>query len=105
MNITSVRIKKIKSYNPNILGVASIELENCLIINDLLLVQGRNRRLVKFPNKKMEYRRLNEDNSGYDINVGHTDIVHPSTKEFRQQVEETLFKIYDEEVINNEQNN
>lgn len=104
MEITRVNIKKVNSHNPNLLGIATIEIDNCLVIHDLVLIQGKNRRHIRFPSKKMEYRKLNLDNSGYDKSLGYMDIVHPSTKEFREQIENVLFKIYDEEVTNNEVN-
>jgi DNA-binding cell septation regulator SpoVG len=97
MRITSIRIKK--NNNPEnkvLLGVASIEFDNCLVIHDLQLIQLQDKRIVSFPHKKAKKYILKED--GYDQNYEYTDIVHPSNKEFRNYVETELFKIYDSEV-------
>lgn len=106
MKITSVRIKKNNSEtNTTLLGIASVQFDNCLIIHDIKLIQLENKRIVSFPNKKVKKYTFNED--GYEENFEFTDIVHPSNKEFRDYIEEELYKIYDAEVggINNEQNN
>lgn len=100
MEITKVSIKKVQTYNPRLLAMATIELDNCLVIHDLALIQGKQRRFIKFPNKKTEFKKLNKDNSGYEKSLGYMDIVHPSSKQFREKIEQTLFKLYNEEVSN-----
>lgn len=96
MKITSVRIKKTNSDNETLLGVASVQLDNCLVINDLKLVQLKDKRIVSFPNKKVKKYIFGED--GYSENYEFTDIVHPTNKEFRDYIEQELFKIYDSEI-------
>ena len=55
MKITSVRIKKNNSDNNNtLLGIASVQFDNCLIIHDVKLIQLENKRIVSFPNKKVK---------------------------------------------------
>ena len=39
MQITSIRLKKINSKKENLIGVASIELDNCLVIHGIKLIQ------------------------------------------------------------------
>ncbi len=103
MKITSVKIKKINSANPTILGKADIQLDGCLMIHGLTLLQLNDKRIVGFPSKKMDYIRLNVEKDGYNKNCGYLDIVHPCTKELREYIETTLFKIYDEDVVNKEE--
>lgn len=100
MKITSVRIKKNNSENnKTLLGIASVQFDDCLIVHDVKLVQLENKRMISFPNKKVVKYTVNED--GYNQNYEFTDIIHPSNKEFRQYVEEELFKMYDAEIGGN----
>ena len=39
MKITSIRIKKNKREDDTLLGIASIELDGCLIIHEIKLIQ------------------------------------------------------------------
>lgn len=99
MKITSVRIKaNTLNSNKSLLGVASIEFDNCFVVRDLQLVQLSDKRVVCFPNKKVKKYVVSED--GYNQNFEYTDIAHPSNKEFRQYIESELFKIYDAEIAN-----
>ena len=104
MKITSIRIKKNKHNKDNtLLGIASIELDNCLVITNLKLIQLDNKRFVCFPNRK-QTRYVYDMNGTYTLATEYTDLVHPCTKEFRQYIETELFKIYDkeEETLDNE---
>lgn len=103
MKITSIRIKKNKNNeNKTLLGVASIEFDNCLVIHDLQLIQLQDKRIISFPHKKIKKYIMKD--GGYSENYEYTDIVHPSNKEFREYVENELFKIYDTENIEEEEN-
>lgn len=96
MKITSVRIKKNNKENEPLLGIANIQLDDCLVIHDIKLVQLENgKRIISFPNKKV--KRYTIDNGDYEESYEYSDIVHPSNKEFRAYIEAELFKIYDKE--------
>lgn len=97
MKITSIRIKKNKNKKDNdvLLGTASIQLDNCLIIHNIKLLQLKDKRVASFPNKKV--KKFNITNDGYEEVYGYTDIVHPSNEEFRNYVENELFAVYDME--------
>lgn len=92
MEITSIRIKKNNSGTQP-LGVASIQLDNCLVIHDIKLIQLDNKRIISFPHRKVKKFILTDN--GYDQNYEYTDLVHPSNSEFRNYIETELFKIYD----------
>ena len=101
MNITSVRIRKNKNTTGDtLLGIASIGLDNCLVIHDIKLVQLKDKRIVCFPNKKVKKYIMSDGQ--YEENFEYSDIVHPSNTEFRKYVEEELYKIYDSEEGMNE---
>ena len=97
MKITSIRITKNKREDDTLLGIASIELDGCLIIHDIKLIQLDGKRFISFPNKKI--KKYVCDENGYSENFEYTDIIHPSTKDFREYVESELFRIYDNEEV------
>lgn len=97
MEITRIRIKR--NTNPTdtvLLGEATIQLDGCLIIHGLKLLNLKGKRIVSFPNKKI--RKYDELVDGkYQSKYEYTDIVHPSTPELRNYIETELFKYYDME--------
>lgn len=97
MQITSVRIKKVN--NGNVLGVASIQLDNCLVIHGIKLVQLKDKRVISFPNKKV--KKYEVVDGKYEMKDEYTDVVHPSNQEFRKYIEDALFEIYDNEGVEN----
>ena len=95
MQITSIRIKKLN--NNKVLGVASVQLDNCLVIHGIKLIQlDDNRRIVSFPNKKVKKYEVT-DTGSYETKDEYTDVVHPSNPESRKYIEYSLFEIYDTE--------
>lgn len=102
MEITSIRIKKNNSGTQP-LGVASIQLDNCLVIHDIKLIENNGKRLLSFPNKKM--KKYVMENGEYSEVNSYTDIVHPSNSEFRNYIETEIFKVYDSEIKKGDTNN
>lgn len=98
MQITSVRIKK--TNNDKVLGIASIQLDNCLVIHGIKLIQLEDKRIISFPNKKIKKYEVNDDGE-YVTKDEYTDVVHPSNSEFRKYIEDALFEIYDKEGVEN----
>lgn len=93
MEITSIRVKK--STMGQTLGVASIQLDNCLVIHDIKLVEHNGKRMLSFPNKKT--KKYVMENGNYAELSSYTDIVHPSNREFREYLENEIYKVYDNE--------
>lgn len=94
MKVTSIRIKRNSKPEDQLLGVASIQLDDCLIIHGIKLLQLKDKRVVSFPNKKIrKYDVIN--NGNYEEKYEYTDIVHPSNAEFRHYIEDEIFKYYD----------
>ena len=54
MEISSVRIKRNNNHDDALLGVASVEFDNCFIIHDIKLIQLKDKRIISFPNKKVK---------------------------------------------------
>lgn len=94
MRITSIRIKRNIKPNDELLGVASIQLDDCLVIHGIKLLQLKDKRVISFPNKKIRKYDVITDGT-YEEKYEYTDIVHPSNSEFRHYIEDELFKYYD----------
>ena len=102
MKITSIRIKRNHEQSDNVLGVASIGLDDCLIIHNIRLLQADGHRIVAFPSRKIKKSSYVDGN--YEERFEYSDIVHPANREFREYIETELFKVYDMEVKNEQRN-
>lgn len=96
MIITSVRIKRINNSGNSLLGIADVQFDNCLVIHGIKIVQLKDKRVLSFPSRQQ--KRIEVVDGEYKEGKEFSDIVHPCNKEFRQYVEEEIFKIYDLEV-------
>ena len=65
LNITEIRIKKINKGD--LLGAASICIENCFIMNEIKLLNGKNGRFISFPSRKLKNKDIRK-NFSYPIN-------------------------------------
>ena len=93
MKITNIRIRKNTSKDSELLGIASILLDECLVIHNIKLLQVQDKRILSFPNiKKKSFSNVE---NGYEAQYEYKDIVHPATIEFRKYVEDEIFKVYD----------
>ena len=103
MKITNMQLKILNSStDSSLLGIATLQLDEQLIIHDVKLIQLKSgKRIISFPNKKMKRYIVTKDSNNneiYEERYEYTDIIHPSNSEFRQYLEEEIFKIYDSEV-------
>ena len=96
MEITSVKVKKNNNNDGRALGIASIQLDNCLVIHDIKIVINKGKRELCFPSK--EVRRNAFKNGEYLEEYKYLNLVHPSNQEFRQYLEDEIFKVYDLEI-------
>ena len=84
MNITDVRVRLVNGEN-KLKGVASITIDDCLVVHDIKIIEGKNGMFISMPNKKSpdgEYK----------------DIVHPIKNEAREQLQSLILKAYQEAV-------
>lgn len=65
LNITEVRIKKIDKGD--LLAAASICIDNCFIVREIKLLNGKNGRYISMPKRKVKNRDFTQDFS-YPIN-------------------------------------
>lgn len=99
MKITNFKLKIIKNEDkPNLLGLVDLELDNQLAIHDIRLIRTNSgKQLLSFPSKRVKKYSSNKD-GGFDESYQYTDLVHPLTAEFREQLESQIFDIYKKQI-------
>lgn len=83
MKITNVTVRKIEKEGSRMRGIASVLLDDCIAIHDILIIEGERGLFIAMPNKKIP-------------TGGFRDIVHPINPETRTMLEETILKAYKE---------
>lgn len=84
LNITEVRIKKINKGD--LLAVASICIDNCFIVREIKLLNGKNGRYISMPKRKIKNRNFRQDFS------------YPLNEETRVQLLEAISEQYDDTI-------
>lgn len=84
LNITEVRIKKINKGD--LLAAASICIDNCFIVREIKLLNGKNGRYISMPKRKIKNRDFRQDFS------------YPINEETRVQLLEIISEQYDDTV-------
>ena len=82
LNITEVRIKKINKGD--LLGAATICIDNCLVIKEIKLLNGKNGRYIGMPKRRIKNREFSQD------------FAYPINDETRVQLLEVISEKYDE---------
>ena len=65
LNITEIRVKKINKGD--LLAAASICIDNCFIIREIKLLNGKNGRYISMPKRRVKNKDFKQDFS-YPIN-------------------------------------
>lgn len=65
LNITEIRIKKINKGD--LLAAASVCIDDCFILNEIKLLNGKNGRYISMPNRKLKNKDIRR-NFSYPIN-------------------------------------
>ena len=81
MEITNVRVKKLETRN-RLKAVASITIDDCFVIHDLRIIDGRNGLFVAMPSRK--------------VGTKFIDITHPINHDTRQQIEKAVLEAYNQ---------
>ncbi len=79
MKITNVEVKKIKSQDERIKGLANVVIDESFVIHDIRIIKGNNDLFLAMPSRKTatgDYR----------------DIAHPINQKIRKMFEEAIFK-------------
>lgn len=84
MEITNVKVRLVEEH-PTIRATASVVFDNCFVVHDLKIIEGRKGIFVGMPGRVMK---------GLDDEVNRVDIVHPINQEFRDVISNTVMKEY-----------
>lgn len=81
MEITEVKIYKTSEDNPIVKAYASIKIDDCFLVKNLRVIQGKERLFVAMPSRKK-------------ANGEHEDEVHPLNQETRNMIENKILEEY-----------
>ncbi len=82
MKISDVRIRIVKKDDNKLKAVASITIDECFVVHDIKVIEGREGLFISMPSRKTpdgEYK----------------DIVHPINTETREQIRDAVISAYD----------
>ncbi len=85
----SVTVTPYEREGSNIRGLARIYFEDCFIVNNVNILQGKEKVFVSMPS----YRTKQKDENGKDV---YQDICYPVTKDFRAKLYGEIEKAYEE---------
>ncbi|XFA98378.1 septation regulator SpoVG [Candidatus Izemoplasma sp. B36] len=80
MKITEVRAKRIDGDN-RLVGIAAITIDNCFVVHELRIIEGKNGLFVAMPSRKMP-------------NGDYKDVAHPINSETRAMIEKAVLDTY-----------
>ena len=83
MKITDVRIKL--KDEEKLKGIASITIDECFVVHDVKIINGKDGLFVSMPNKK------NADGT-------HRDIAHPIKTETRMEINALVLEAYNKAI-------
>jgi len=84
LNITEIRVKKINKGD--LLAAASICIDNCFIIREIKLLNGKNGRYISMPKRRVKNKDFKQDFS------------YPINEETRLQLLEAISEQYDDTI-------
>ena len=81
MNISDIRIKLIQTQG-NLKAVASITIDQCFVVHDVKLIQGKNSLFIAMPGSKC-------------ANGLYKDVAHPLDTETREIINAAVIEAYE----------
>lgn len=82
MEITGVRVRLVQGED-KLKAVASVTIEDSIVIHDVKVIDGREGLFISMPNKKTPDGK-------------YKDVVHPIKNEVREQMKDAVLKAYEE---------
>lgn len=83
LNISDIRIRLVKKDDSKLKAVASITIDQAIVIHDIKIVQGAESLFISMPSRKTpegEYK----------------DVVHPINSDARAKVTTAIFEAYEQ---------
>lgn len=84
LNITEIRIKKINKGD--LLAAASVCIDDCFILNEIKLLNGKNGRYISMPNRKLKNKDIRRN------------FLYPINNETRIQLLDAISEQYDDTI-------
>ncbi len=89
MTITDIRVRLVNNNNDKLKAVASITIDDEIVVHDIKVINGRDGYFLSMPSRK--------------TNEGEfKDIVHPIKTEVREMLKERIIAEYEKALANNE---
>lgn len=85
MQISDVRVRLVNKEDNKLKAVASITIDNCLVIHDIKIIDSPEGAFIAMPSRKT--------NDGT-----YKDIAHPINTETREMLKNTILKAYKNEL-------
>ncbi len=82
MKITNVKVNKVKKEDSRLRGLATITLDDEIVIHNIRIIEGEKGLFIAMPSRKVEENK-------------YADIVHPIKKEIRNIIEEKILEKYE----------
>lgn len=82
MKITEVRAKRVNGDN-RLVGIAAITIDECFVVHELRIIEGKNGLFVAMPSRKMP-------------NGEFKDVAHPINTETRSEIEQAVLLAFQE---------
>ncbi len=80
MKITEVRAKRVNGDN-RLVGIAAITIDECFVVHELRIIEGKNGLFVAMPSRKMP-------------NGEFKDVAHPINTETRSEIEQAVLEAF-----------
>lgn len=80
MQVTNVKVKKINT-TMRAKGIASVVLDDCICINDIKIIEGKNGVFIAMPSRRQSDGTFK-------------DIAHPVNNETREKISEAILAEY-----------
>ncbi|MDD3957929.1 MAG: septation regulator SpoVG [Candidatus Izemoplasmatales bacterium] len=81
MLITEVRAKRVNGDN-RLVGIAAITIDECFVVHELRIIEGKNGLFVAMPSRKMP-------------NGEFKDVAHPINTETRSAIERAVLEAFE----------
>lgn len=89
MEITKVTVNKVNLENSRLKAYATIELDGCLEINNIRIIEGKTRFFCAMPSRKINEEKFE-------------DYVHPLNQETRDMFESKILEEYNKKEVGEE---
>ena len=85
MKITDIRVRLVNKEDAKLKAVASITIDDCFVVHDIKIIDGREGLFIQMPNRKTP-------------DGDHKDIAHPINTETRETIKNSVLSAYKAEL-------